>query len=378
MKAAIVHHWFVSHGGGERVVEAMARVFPEADIFTLLTGPQFTSDTLNPAEFHRSFLSRVPFSSRFHRQLLPLYPLAVETLDLRGYDLVISSDAGPVKGVITGPDTVHLCYCHSPMRYLWNQYQDYYDQLPWLAKVPFALASHYVRCWDYAAAQRVNGFLANSENVAARIRQYYGRSSEVLYPPVDTHRGAIASDHGDHYLSVGRLVGYKRIGLLIEACNYLQLPLRIVGTGPEEARLRDLAGPTVQFLGHVNANRLWEEYAHCRALLVAADEDFGIVSVEAQACGRPVIAFGKGGSLETVLSDRRVCPDEQPTGIFFFEQSPRALMNAIREFEATEQRFIPSAIREWTRKFDARRFERRLQEIAEDSLESKLLKSQVG
>ena len=229
---AIVHHWLVTQGGGERVLEALASMFPGADIFTLLADPPSIPASLRGRCITQSFLARIPWSHKLHRHLLPLYPMAVEQLDLRDYDLVITSDAGPMKGVLVAPEAVHICYCHAPMRYIWNQYHDYRNELSGLAKSVFGLSAHYVRAWDFAAAQRVSLFVANSVNVSNRIRQYYSRPSLVLYPPVDTSFARLETTVDESYLAVGRLVAYKRLDLLIAACNRLGRRLRIIGIGP--------------------------------------------------------------------------------------------------------------------------------------------------
>lgn len=371
MRVAIVHHWLVTQGGGERVLEALASLYPDADIFTLLATPGRIPASLRQRRITQSFLAHIPGSQRLHRHLLPLYPLAVEQLDLRGYDLVISSDAGPMKGVILAPGAVHVCYCHAPMRYLWNQYHEYRDSLGWPWRAAFSLSAHYVRAWDFAAAQRVTLFVANSVNVSLRIRQYYARPSVVLYPPVGTTQGAIAKDRSDSYLAVGRLVSYKRMDLVIAACNRLRRPLRIVGSGPEERALRALAGPTIKFLGQVSDQTLWQEYGRCRAFLFAAEEDFGIAPLEAQACGRPVIAYGKGGALETVLAANEADEGGCATGVFFQEQSERALCDAILEFEQREDEFAPEFIRTWATQFDAERFSEGFRELVNGAMKSR-------
>jgi glycosyltransferase involved in cell wall biosynthesis len=359
MRIAIVHHWFTSVSGGERVVDALGLLYPNADIFTLFCEPMGLPPSVRDRKITASFLNRMPGARRFHRHLLPMFPLAVESLDLSGYDLVISSDSGPVKGVITDPASVHICYCHSPMRYLWDSHVAYSQAMGRVAKFAFKLSSHYVRNWDYAAAQRVDYFVANSAYVAARIRKYYRRESTVIYPPVATHRGRLVLTHGDYYLSVGRLVPYKRTDLLIQACNRLGRKLLVVGTGPELPSLRRMAGPTITFLGALNDADLWDVYSKCRALLFAANEDFGLVPLEAQACGRPVIAYQKGGVLETVVElppaafhARSADPAEVQTGVFFAQQVSEALVEAILKYESTEDTFNPRKIREYACRFD--------------------------
>jgi glycosyltransferase involved in cell wall biosynthesis len=370
MRVAIVHHWLVTQGGGERVLEALARIFPDADIFTLVADPGLIPRSLRNRRIQQSFLARIPWSGRLHRHLLPLYPLAVEQLDLRGYDLVITSDAGPMKGVLVAPGAVHICYCHAPMRYLWSQYHDYRDELSGIAKYAFSVSAHYVRAWDFAAAQRVTLFAANSLNVSGRIRQYYSRPSVVLYPPVDTSLAHLEASVSESYLAVGRLVAYKRLDLVIGACNRLKRSLRIVGIGPEERKLRALAGPSIEFLGQVPDEMLWNEYARCRAFLFAAEEDFGMAPVEAQACGRPVIAYGKGGALESIATANGLGLPSRATGILFHEQSVHALCDTMLEFENREQEFDPVFISDWAKRFDSAYFVDGFRELVRVAMKS--------
>ena len=278
--------------------------------------------------------------------MMPLYPAATGSLDLRGFDLVISSDSGPVKGVRVDEGAIHICYCHSPMRYLYDGYEQYRSQMGGLTRAAFTAAAGRVRRFDLEAAKRVTYFIANSRYVAERIARIYGRASEVIYPPIDMNRARTVSEPGTHYLCAGRLVGYKRTDLLMEACQRLGRELRIVGAGPEQAALERKAGPKTYFLGELSNEDLWQEYAECRALLFAADEDFGMVPLEAQACGRPVICYGAGGSLETVRG-----AGEQPTGVYFAEQTVESAMTGILEFEARERQFDPSVTQAWAASF---------------------------
>jgi glycosyltransferase involved in cell wall biosynthesis len=368
VRVAIVHHWFVSQGGGERVAEALAQMYPSADIFALVADPEKIPQSLRDRSLQTSILNRIPFANRIYRQLLPLYPLAVEQIDLSAYDLILTSDSGPMKGTIVSPSAVHICYCHSPMRYLWDQYHEYRRSMGRIPRAAFSLSAHYVRTWDQRAAQQVTEFAANSCYVASRIRRYYGRESTVIYPPVDTSSGYLVDAPRDAYLTVGRLVPYKRIDLLIQACNLLGRELRIIGTGPEEMRLRAQAGKTVRFLGNVDDATLWEEYAHCRAFLFAADEDFGMAVVEAQACGRPVIALGKGGALETIGSLDCSSPCPQDTGVLFYQQTAMAVGDAIIRFETSEHCFQPRAIRERASQFSTEAFRRNFRDLVDSAL----------
>jgi glycosyltransferase involved in cell wall biosynthesis len=372
LRVAIVHHWFISLAGGERVVDIIAGVFPTADVFTLFLDERKLPPAIQKRKIITSFLDKAPAARRVHRHLLPFYPLAVEMLDLSGYDLVITSDSGPMKGVVTDPGATHICYCHSPMRYVWDGYSAYARQMSPLARAIFGLASHYVRNWDYAAAQRVDHFIANSNYVAARIRKYYRRGSTVINPPIDTAQGFLTGDPADYYLAVGRLVSYKRTDLLIDACSKLGRKLVIVGDGPEIGHLKKRSTKNVEFLGEVDDSQLRDIYARCRALLFAADEDFGIVPLEAQSFGRPVIAYGKGGSLETVVATNPAMERWQTseidgvTGVFFEQQTVDSLIRAMLRFEAREGSFVPKQIQTHARKFDTAVFVERLRSYVQD------------
>jgi glycosyltransferase involved in cell wall biosynthesis len=357
MRVAVAHHWFVTRGGGERVAECIAALFPQAEIFTLVASAAGLPGTLKSRRVHTSFLQKIPLARRQHRHFLPLYPAATERMDLRGFDLVLSSDSGPVKGVRLSEGATHICYCHSPMRYLWDGYEAYRKSMGGVTRLAFSATAPGVRRWDAAAAQQVSHFLANSKYVADRIRRCYGREADVLPPPIDLHRAAGVAGEipGEHYLCAGRLVPYKRTEILLEACRRMNRRLRIAGTGPEEPALRRMAGgdARIEFLGELSNEELWREYARCRALLFAADEDFGMVPLEAQACGRPVIAYGMGGSLETVRGAWHTGETSfEATGAYFDEQSPAAVVEAIERWERTMERsFNPQAAQRWASQF---------------------------
>jgi glycosyltransferase involved in cell wall biosynthesis len=292
LRVAIVHYWLVNRRGGERVVEVLAELFPGADIYTLVADRSALSPVLQKRTLTTSFLQRLPGSRRFHQYFLPLYPFATEQFDLRDYDLILSSESGPAKGVITSSDCCHICYRSTLMRYIWDLYHDYRNRhgAGVFSRLAFSLVAHYVRLWDLASASRVDYFVANSNNVARRIRKHYRRDAAVIYPPISLSNGYISKNVDDYYLIVGQLVDYKRVDLAIDACNRLQRKLRIIGDGEQYKQLRRLAGPTIEFLGSVDDHTVFENYARCRALLFPGEEDFGIVPVEAHACGRPVIA----------------------------------------------------------------------------------------
>lgn len=364
LRVAIVHYWFVGRAGGERVVEALAEMFPQADLFALVADRSTLAPVLQRRQLHTSFLDRLPFARKFYRHLLFLQPLALEQFDLTGYDLVLSSESGPAKGVITSSDTCHICYCHSPMRYIWDMYPAYRRTMNLPVSAVFALSAHYMRLWDYASAARVDYFVANSRFIASRIRKVYGRESSVIHPPVDTFAGHLDATKDDYYLVAGRLVDYKRVDLAISACNQLGRKLRIVGDGPQLPALRKLAGPSVQFLGKLSDAAMHEQMAGCRALLFPGEEDFGIVPVEVQSFGRPVIAYASGGALETVRANRPGTPQlENSTGVFFDSQNVQGLVSAILDFERREQEFNPEAIRDHARQFDVSGFKSRMQDF---------------
>ena len=378
LRIAIVHYWFVNRRGGERVVEVMAEMFPNADLFCLVLNPDRLAPALRGRSIQTSFLQELPFSRRCYRHFLPLYPLALEQFDLSGYDLVLSSESGPAKGVLTNSTACHVCYCHSPMRYLWDFYHAYRNGRAFgaLSRPVFSVAAHYLRLWDAASAQRVDHFLANSRTVATRIRKNYRRHADVIHPPVQINNGYLADRIGDYYLLVGQLVDYKRADLAVEACNRLGRPLRIVGEGEQYRRLRRIAGPTITFCGPLSDADLSEQYAHCRALLFPGEEDFGIVPVEAMSFGRPVIAYGRGGATETVieLQSEGTASNAVSSGVFFPEQTPESLQNAILNFEAAENHFSPLLIKSSVERFDALHFRRKIA----DFLVSKMSELRTG
>lgn len=363
LRVAIVHYWLVTYTGAEREISALLDVFPRADLFALVANEEVAARFL-PHRVTTSFLQRVPGGHRFHRHLLPLYPLALEQFDLRGYDLVISIESGPAKGVITSSHTCHINYCNSPMRYIWDQYHEYINgnDMSAFSRLIFKAVAHYMRMWDVASASRVDYFIANSNHIAGRIRKFYRREAAVIHPPVDVAAGYLVDSIGDYYLVVSRMVDYKRIDLAVEACNRLQRPLRVVGVGPQYRRLKELAGPTVKFLGELTDVQKNEQYAHCRALLFPGEEDFGIVPVEAHSFGRPVIAYGRGGALDTIqgpfVGEAKI--DRSCNGIFFAEQTTHAVVDAILAFEASEQAFIPAAIARSAARFSTDRFKQEM------------------
>lgn len=349
MRVALVHYWLSVMGGGEKVLEAICRLYPAADIYTHVLRPENLLPGLRRHAIRTTFINALPGSARHYQKYLPLMPLALEQLDLTGYDLVISSESGPAKGVITRPDALHLCYCHSPMRYLWDNWPVYQENAGRFTRLCSRLLLPRLRQWDVLSAMRVDRIVANSRHVARRIRKYWRREAHVVHPPVDTQSYTPRSRPGGrHYLCFGRLTHYKRVDLAIQVCNRLDRPLLIIGDGEERRRLEALAGPSVRFLGRLEDAAVRELLAESRALLFPGEEDFGIIPVEAMSAGVPVIAYGRGGARETV--------QDGVTGLLFDEQNARCLEEAILRFEAQENGFSPAALHAHAEKFSGERF----------------------
>jgi len=306
MKVAIVHFWLVGMRGGEKVLESLCRMFPDADIYTHIAIPENLSDTIRRHKITETFIARLPFARKWYPRYLPLMPLALESLDLTEYDLIISNEAGPAKGIVPGPGAIHLNYCCSPMRYIWDQYHIYRDRAGWFTRLLMPFFAHYLRIWDAVAAMRVDHFMADSQHVANRIKRYYRRDADVVYPPVavEDFVPAPTSELGDYYLWCGELVRYKRPDVAIEAFNANGLPLIVIGDGEERERLEKIAKPNITFLGKAPFATLKHHMARCKALVFPGEEDFGIVPLEVQASGRPVIALARGGALETVIDGK--------------------------------------------------------------------------
>lgn len=363
LRVAVVHDWLVVYGGAERVLEQILDCYPQADLFSLI-------DVVPPEQRHflrgktprTSFLQRLPGVARHYRKLLPLMPLAIEQFDLSGYDLVISSSYCVAKGALSGPNQVHVCYCHSPMRYAWDHYHDYLREMrlvrgptSWFARWQL----HRIRTWDVRSSNTVDDFLANSRFVQRRIRKFYRRDATLLYPPVDTALFTLETAKDDYYVAAGRFVPFKRIDLVAEA--FAAMPERrlvLIGDGPEMAKIRAKAGPNVEFLGFQPPEVMRQYLSRARAFVFPSEEDFGIVPVEAQACGTPVIAYGSGGALETVvpLDDDRGAP----TGLFFAEQTATSLIGAVERFERERERFHAAAIHAHAQRFAPEAFRRGL------------------
>jgi len=311
--------------GGEKVLEALCEVYPGADIFTLLWIKGSVSETIEKHNIKTSFLQAFPGVEKKYRYYLPLMPTAIESFKLSGYDLVISSSHCVAKGVKKGNNALHFCYCHAPMRYIWDQYEEYFNskRAGILARVAMKIARPYLQKWDVASSNGVDYFISNSKHIKEKIARIYGRDADVIYPPVDTSGYPPASD-GGYFLMVSALVPYKRVDIAIEAFNILGYQLKIIGKGPDMERLKTMAKPNIEFLGWQSGDEIKKHYSACRAFIFPQEEDFGITAVEAQAAGKPVIAFGKGGALETII--------EGKTGVFFKSPEPGALAEAVKRF----------------------------------------------
>ncbi len=365
MKVALIHDWLTGMRGGERCFEVFCELFPDADVYTLLHFPGSVSSLIEKHPIYTSFIQRLPFVRRVYRFYLPLFPFAIRSFDFSGYDLVFSSSHCVAKGVRVPSGVFHIAYIYTPMRYVWDQYDAYFQEgrAGLTVRRAAGLLRSWLRNWDVTSNQEVNVFIAASRYVAERIRRYYGRQADVIYPPVDFKNFSVSTRDEGFYLMVTALAPYKRVDLAIEAFNRMGVPLKIIGRGQEEKRLKRLAGPTVEFLGWKTDSEVREAYASCRAVIFPGEEDFGIVPLESMASGKPVIAYGKGGVLETVISlSESPAGRERPTGLFFYEQTASALIAAVRHFEAERGRFDPFEIRAHVRQFDRQAFKEKINE----------------
>lgn len=358
-RVALVHDWLVVYGGAERVLEQMLRCFPGADLFTLVDAmPAADRGFMEGRKITTSFIQRLPFGRTRYRGYLPLMPLAIEQLDLSAYELVISSSYAVAKGVLTGPDQLHLCMCYSPIRYAWDLQHQYLEEARLTRGVRSALARlllHYIRLWDYRTAAGVDQFIAISEFVRRRITRIYRRDAEVVYPPVDLARFELRREKEGFYLTASRMVPYKKVGLIVEAFSTMpDKRLVVIGDGPGFAAIKASAGPNVTLLGFQPHSVLEDHMRRARAFVFAAIEDFGIVPLEAQACGTPVIAFRGGAALETI---RPLAGEHPPTGLFFEEQTVASLVAAVETFEACADEIDPDACRANAQRFSREAFQ---------------------
>ena len=372
MKVAIVHDWLVTYAGAERVLEQMLHVYPDADLFSTVDFlPEGQRDFIQNKRVQTSFIQRLPFAEKRYRQFLPLMPLAVEQLDLSKYDLVLSSSHAVAKGVITGPDQLHISYVHSPIRYAWDLQHQYLREANlerglkgWAARYML----HRIRLWDSRTPNGVDHFITNSNFIARRVWKVYRREAEVIYPPVDTSSFALQERKEDFYFTASRMVPYKKIDLIVEA--FAQMPdkkLVVIGEGPDFAKIQNLAKPNVILMGFQPFEVLKDHMQRAKAFVFAAEEDFGIVPVEAQACGTPVIAFGKGGVLETIKG----LNTGNPTGIFYESQDASSLVDAVRRFEENSERFQPAEIRAHALTFNQKHFKENLKRFVEARYEER-------
>lgn len=363
MKIAIVHEWFVDYSGSERVVEQLLHIYPEADLFSVI---DFMPEHLRKHILHKkattTFIQKLPFARKHYRNYLTLMPLAIEQLDVSNYDLVISSSHAVAKGVITHAGQVHICYCHSPIRYAWDLYHQYLRESGLNKGLKGFIAKmmlHYMRMWDYTTANRPDHFVANSAYIARRIRKVYNRESTVIYPPVDVDSFNIFTAKEDFYLTASRLVPYKKVDLIVE--TFAKQPdkkLVVIGDGPDFEKIKTKATSNVKLMGYQPFEVLKDHMQRAKAFVFAAEEDFGIIPVEAQACGTPVIAFGKGGACETVVHGR--------TGVLYQDQSTHSLSMAIQEFELNITRFDSLEIRKNAERFSTEAFRHKFREYVEE------------
>lgn len=363
MKVAIIQEWLVTVGGSDKVVKAILDVFPQADIYTLVAKKEVCEELGIPwGRVHTSFIQKMPLGVKKHRAYLPLFPLAIEQFDLRGYDVVISSSHCVAKGVLTKADQLHICYCHSPIRYCWDMYNEYLEEShlyqgfkSWLVR----LMLHPIRKFDAISGSRVDFYISNSNYVGQRIRKTYRRSATTIHPNIDISSFECCEEKHDYYLASSRLVAYKKIDIIIEAFN--QMPdkkLIVIGGGPNLSAYQKMAKSNVNVMGYQSFSVLKEKMQHAKAFVFAADEDFGMIPIEAQSCGTPVIAYGHGGSLETVNGGK--------TGLFFYEQTVDAIVQAVHEFESKGTKaFSASNCRIWAEGFSEERFKREIKDFVE-------------
>jgi glycosyltransferase involved in cell wall biosynthesis len=351
MRVALIHYWLIDYRGGEKTLKAISEIFPQSDIYAHVVDAALVARAFPSHRVTPTFISRLPFARTLYQKYLPLMPFALEQLDLRNYDLVISSESGPAKGVIVSPHAMHVSYCHSPMRYIWDMYHNYRERAGIVTRVAMAPVLHGLRMWDQVSAQRVDNYIANSNFVAARIQKYYRRDSTVIHPPVAIEQFEISAVAEDFYLSVGQLVTYKRADLLVEAFNESGKPLVIIGEGALLGRLRRIAKSNVRLLGWQTSEVIHDHYRRCRAVILPGTEDFGIVPVEAMACGKPVLAYGQGGALETVI--------DGVSGLFFREQTIASLNRGVDALDACLGQFNPVAIRAHAGTFSSAIFKER-------------------
>ncbi len=361
MRIALVHDYLVQYGGAERVLECFCEIFPDAPIYTIVYDKEAVHGVFDKKRIYTSYLQKWPFARKRHRFFPPLMPIAIEQFDFSDYDVVLSDSSSYAKGVITGPDTLHICYMHTPMRYAWDDCQKYTQDFnfPNFIKRMIPFAMNYIRMWDRVSADRPDRIIANSNFVSKRIKKYYRKDSTVIHPPVSVNNFYVSQERKGYYLMVGRLIAYKKHDIAIEAFNKSGLPLKIIGRGPEMKRLQKMAGPNIEFLGRVPDEELPKYYSECKAFVFPQEEDFGIVAIEALASGRPLVAYS-GGDIPEHMEDGKM-------GVFFSRQTPQAIIEAVEKIQKME--FDPEYIRSKALKFDREIFKEKIRDYVEEAVE---------
>ncbi len=361
-KIALVFDWLTNPGGAERVNLVLHKLFPDAPIFTSIYNPQALPEFQN-TEIHTSFINKLPFAKTKHQLYLSMMPYAFESFDLSNYDIVISSSHSCAKGIITKVETMHACYCHTPMRYAWDNWQQYIDEYKWpqFLKKMAKKRMHKIRLWDRLSAERVDHFIANSQTSQKRIQKYYNKESKIIHPMIELDQFELSTKSKGFFLAVGRLTPYKKFDLIVDTFNKLGLPLKIAGSGMMEKELRAKAKSNIEILGFVDEEKLKELYRDCEALIFPQLEDFGITPLEAMASGKPVIAYKKGGALDSISEDQ--------TGVFFEKQSISSLSKAIQKYQEEKSNFKASEIRKHAQKFERENFEAEIKKFLQEKWE---------
>lgn len=363
MRVAIIQEWLVSVGGSDKVVKAIYDLFPDADIYTLLYREEILEELgLEKDKIRQSIISKLPGSRKNHRKYLPFFPFVIEQFDLRNYDVIISSSHSVAKGVLTSSNQLHICYCHSPMRYAWDLYFPYLEEAELSKGIKGLFAKyilHRIRLWDFMSAGRVDFFISNSNYIAKRIKKIYRRNATTIYPNIDTNKFILNEVKEDYYITCSRLVSYKKIDLIVSAFSkWGKRKLIVIGDGPDRKKIEKIAGDNVELLGYQSLENLVQYIGKAKCMVFAADEDFGMLPVEAQACGTPVIGLKKGGTLETI--------EEGDTGIFFDTQAEDDIINAVEVFELKGVRKKPKDIRKWAENFSEENFKLKLKAFVEE------------